>query len=264
MLSLYNITRFALVCFVPGFLFSSCRYDELAPATYPQQIIYMPTAKNGLYTIASIPVAGTTYRFTIDQTGKKVSIPLGVYRGGVSTDGDVPVTITASADTVTKLISTSALAGTAALPAGKFEVPTSVTIPNGLESASFNLSIDLDYLRANPTQKLALGVSIASDRTTVNPLLKTTIISFDPAILLPTPNFTARADAAIARRITFTNTSLNAVSYSWDFGDGSPAVTVPSPGYTYAASGTYTVTLTATGITGGADAVKKTLSVMVP
>ncbi len=45
---------------------------------------------------------------------------------------------------------------------------------------------------------------------------------------------------------TFTNTSLNAETYSWDFGDGNSS-TDENPVHTYAAEGTYTVELTASG-----------------
>lgn len=262
MISFFNITRFALICFGMGLLLSSCKYEELAKADYPQQIIYMPTARNGLFAITSISTSGT-YRFTVDLANKKVIIPLGVIRGGVSADSDVPVTITANADTISRLISSSALVGTAALPADKYVLPASVTIENGKNAAPFDLQIDLDYLRSAPAQKLAVAVGIASSQSLVNPLLKTTVISFDPSILKPTPNFTTKADAATPRKIAFSNTSINAVSYSWDFGDGSAAVTDAVPTYTYSNAGTYTVTLTATGITGSADAVKKTLSVTV-
>lgn len=43
--------------------------------------------------------------------------------------------------------------------------------------------------------------------------------------------------------VVFTNTSENAESYEWNFGDGSPAVTEEHPIHVYDASGTYTVTL---------------------
>ena len=43
--------------------------------------------------------------------------------------------------------------------------------------------------------------------------------------------------------VTFTNSSTNATSYQWDFGDGNTSTQI-SPTHTYAASGNYTVTLT--------------------
>jgi len=47
----------------------------------------------------------------------------------------------------------------------------------------------------------------------------------------------------------FTNTSTNATSYSWTFGDGTTS-TEESPNHTYAANGQYTVCLTVTGTCG--------------
>lgn len=44
--------------------------------------------------------------------------------------------------------------------------------------------------------------------------------------------------------VTFTNLS-NGVSYEWDFGDGSPAVSVENPTHTFTTPGQYEVTLTA-------------------
>lgn len=263
MVSFINTIRLTVACLGCCLLLHSCQYEELAKADYPQQILYMPTAKNGLFAINSISTTGT-YRFTVDQAAKKVIIPLGVYRGGISVEGVVPVTIAANPDTVSRLISTRALVGTAVLPVDKLVLPPSVTIEAGQNSAVFDLRIDLDYLLANPAQKLAIGVGINSSASPINPLLKTTLISFDPAILRPTTNFTTKADAAVPQKITFTNTSVNAVGYSWDFGDGSTALTTLSPTYTYTKSGTYTVTLTATGVLGSDYADKKTMTVTVP
>lgn len=45
--------------------------------------------------------------------------------------------------------------------------------------------------------------------------------------------------------VQFNNTSVNADSYLWDFGDGNTSIE-DSPEHTYASSGTYTVSLTAT------------------
>lgn len=59
--------------------------------------------------------------------------------------------------------------------------------------------------------------------------------------IVPTASFTYEAEETT---VTFTNTSKNATSYTWDFGDESTSTEV-NPAHTYEASGTYTVTLTA-------------------
>jgi PKD repeat protein len=52
-------------------------------------------------------------------------------------------------------------------------------------------------------------------------------------------------DARVGEKITFENCSQNAVSYSWDFGDGESS-TSTNPKHTYDEAGTYSVTLSAT------------------
>ncbi|MBN2669946.1 MAG: immunoglobulin domain-containing protein, partial [Bacteroidales bacterium] len=64
---------------------------------------------------------------------------------------------------------------------------------------------------------------------------------------LPTSSFTI--DSSSEPIIAFTNTSTNADSYSWDFGDGGSA-TVTDPTYEYASNATYTVVLEATNACG--------------
>lgn len=69
-----------------------------------------------------------------------------------------------------------------------------------------------------------------------------------------TPNFGVLADfesdkvysCSTPTTINFKNNSLNANTYKWDFGDGSSSI-VKDPVKTYTVSGTYSVTLTATG-----------------
>ena len=56
--------------------------------------------------------------------------------------------------------------------------------------------------------------------------------------------------------VNFTNNSLFATSYSWDFGDGSAASTEENPVHTYDTPGTYTVTLTATNEMGDSAIAK--------
>ncbi len=64
-----------------------------------------------------------------------------------------------------------------------------------------------------------------------------------PGVL--TAGFTASTytiDLAVSNTATFTNTSVGATSYQWNFGDGSNT-TVTNPVHSFTATGTYTVTL---------------------
>ncbi len=67
----------------------------------------------------------------------------------------------------------------------------------------------------------------------------------DP-IAKPTASFTSVLEG---KTVTFTNTSTNGETYSWDFGDGETAAT-ESPSHTYVANGTYVVKLTTTNASG--------------
>ncbi|MEO0471705.1 MAG: PKD domain-containing protein [Bacteroidota bacterium] len=59
---------------------------------------------------------------------------------------------------------------------------------------------------------------------------------------LPDPAFSSSNVGAVT---TFTNTTVNGTTYSWDFGDGNSSMDA-NPEHTYAANGVYTVSLTAT------------------
>ncbi|MDX2138338.1 MAG: PKD domain-containing protein [Chloroflexota bacterium] len=68
----------------------------------------------------------------------------------------------------------------------------------------------------------------------------------------PVAGFSAVPTTGIAPlTVNFSNSSTNASSYLWNFGDGNTS-TATSPSHTYNTPGTYTVTLTATGA-GGVD-----------
>ncbi len=75
----------------------------------------------------------------------------------------------------------------------------------------------------------------------------------DIVIIPPVPiaDFIGTAEGCQPLTVNFTNTSIYATSYLWDFGDGSIS-NIEHPTYTYYIPGTYTVTLTATG-PGGVD-----------
>ena len=81
----------------------------------------------------------------------------------------------------------------------------------------------------------------------------------EPEQPLPTADYTFEAADLT---VIFSNSSKNATSYIWDFGDENTS-TEESPTHTYAVGGTYKVKLTATG-EGGADVEMKELSVEAP
>lgn len=62
--------------------------------------------------------------------------------------------------------------------------------------------------------------------------------------------------------VTFINTSENATSFSWDFGDGNSSTEI-NPIQSYV-NGTYTVTLTATNVAGGSGTFEDTFTILIP
>lgn len=60
---------------------------------------------------------------------------------------------------------------------------------------------------------------------------------------VPTAAFSA-SNVCFGEEVTFTDQSVGATAWVWDFGDGSPTSTQQNPSHLYAGAGTYTVTLT--------------------
>ncbi len=76
---------------------------------------------------------------------------------------------------------------------------------------------------------------------------------------IPSANFTKTIDSLT---VTFTNTSVGANTFLWNFGDGNTS-TQTSPVHTYATGGTYTVTLTASNPCGTTTATQ-TINLTAP
>lgn len=78
----------------------------------------------------------------------------------------------------------------------------------------------------------------------------------------PTAAFTLDIDAAcISLTTTFTNTSINAVNYLWDFGDGTTSALSAPPPHTYSTVGEYIISLTAYNNQGCNDVYRDTVHV---
>lgn len=80
----------------------------------------------------------------------------------------------------------------------------------------------------------------------------------------PVPNFSAAGNTVgcLNLPVQFVNTSSNATSYYWDFGDGTTS-TLPNPSHTYNVPGAYTVTLTAISNTCSTTVVKNNFITIV-
>jgi len=89
------------------------------------------------------------------------------------------------------------------------------------------------------------GSGLSLDNVSMTPLVPG--IEYQPPLFPPIAGFSY---SVTDLTVEFTNTSSNADSYLWDFGDGTGTSTEENPTYTYASEGIYTVRLTATNSDG--------------
>jgi hypothetical protein len=258
--NLFQYSKGLIAVFVFSALLFSCnKKDIVVDFKYPGATVGIAQAAvatvgpgaNGIFTITP-KITGQSYRYIADVAGSKFNIPLGVIKSAVNLSGAVSVNIAANTDTVTKMITAGKLpATTEILPPAAFNLPASVNIEDGATGATFTLAVDLNFLVSNIAKKYAIAVAISSSKNEIiNSKLSIAVIYIDPSqVLLPVANFSNDVDSYV-KTGNFINLSSNGVSYSWNFGDGSAAETTVSPSHKYSASGTYTVTLTTTGVTG--------------
>lgn len=108
----------------------------------------------------------------------------------------------------------------------------------------------------NPTHDYAAVGTYNVTLQVCNPIGCDTASAVVEVLALPEAGFTYATDWLT---VVFTNTSLNANAYLWDFGDGDTSA-LENPIHNYAAAGTYTVTLTAYGPC-GVDMVEAAVTV---
>lgn len=247
----------------------SCSYDTITDADYPAQRIYLAAAAEGnIYTIESIPshssntpTPGSVFQFTVDEQARKFNIPLAIYRAGIDNHGEVVTRIAFNTDTVNSLIAAGQLPDVTLLPADKYTMPSEVRMDEGRSHASFDVSVDLDFLIAQaPDAKLAFGLNITESSREVNEELDALIVVIDTKIMKPSAQFTFQVDADVWNCIHFTNRSENIVASQWQFGDGSSSEET-NPTHVYETGGTYEVTLTTTGISGEQESFRMEVQV---
>lgn len=171
--------------------------------------------------------ATTTATKTISVTTSTATAPVASF-SATPTSGTAPLLVTLS-DTSTGTVSTR-------------------TWDLGDGTTSTAQSVAKTYNSAG-SYTVKLTVSNSGGSTTTSKTISATAST-------PTANFTASPTSGVAPLpVTFSNSSTNAVSYSWNFGDGTTD-TGQNPSHTYANAGTYTVTLTATGSSGTTPSTK--------
>ncbi len=85
-----------------------------------------------------------------------------------------------------------------------------------------------------------------------------------PSITSPAPNATFEAGAPVTFTGSATDADGDAVTLTWDFGDGKGGVGASPAAHPYAVPGSFTVTLTARDPNGGVGAATLTVNVTVP
>lgn len=177
---------------------------------------------------------GNTYAWSTTATTQIVSVVSGTYSVTVTSpagcvDGDTIVVTTNATPPVTCTQDTS-------------------ICPGG--TATLNAYGALTYLWSNnqTTQSIAVQPSTNTSYyvtgTDVNGCQASAVTI---VTIMPTANAQFIVSGISGATASFQNQSSGAISYSWNFGDASPANNTASPSHTYTANGTYTVTLTVTG-----------------
>ena len=92
------------------------------------------------------------------------------------------------------------------------------------------------HLVASTASKLPFINAVIVKQTSQNAVLTTTVII--PSFVPNSPTI------CVGEAITFTNTSIGAINYSWDFGDGGNSL-LDNPVYTYTSNGKFIVTMLA-------------------
>ena len=201
-------------------------YDWTPAATNTQMITYAPTATGYVYVNVTSPYGCTnndSLLVTVDNTLTSPSLTLAASTNLMCSDNMSPVLLTATTDAV-----------------GASYAWT----PNFINQ-------NIDTITVNPQNSTNYSVSVTDQNGCTTAASTSVIIS--PA---PVAGFTSANLPTL--EVGFTNTSTNATTYAWDFGDGFTS-NQANPIHGYFTSGSFTVTLIATNADGCDDTTSMTI-----
>ncbi len=180
----------------------SCQKDD-SKLPYGISKIYMPQAiqqSGGVNNQDPVP-SGTdssTYNYTLDAKDSQLDVILGAslsgpsaaaYTVGIQVDNDTIQQMLASGvfDTATYML----------MPASMYTIPTSLTVPQGAGSGTFNVAVNIGALKAASLagKYLLLAVSIVNPTTySLDTALSTTIVvmNVNSLVIGPAVNITAQ------------------------------------------------------------------------
>jgi len=189
------------------------------------------------------------------DTYSAISVTLGVCKSNVVG----PLTITDPAPPATPTISNNGpicVGSTLTLTSNSTTagVTYAWTGPNGFTSAAKNVSVPNSTVTMSGAYTVTVSVNNCTSTATTN-----VVVNPNPVVDFSTTPFVCMPNGVV----TFTNSSTIAtgtLSYSWNFGDGSPLSTATNPTKVYATAGNYPVKLTATSGAGCSKDLSKSFN----
>ncbi|MEW6470418.1 MAG: PKD domain-containing protein [Bacteroidota bacterium] len=140
-----------------------------------------------------------------------------------------------------------------------FGSSTTLSAPAGSAQYLWSTGATTQNITVSPTTMTMYTCTLTS---VINSQCQTVLQDTVWVIPSPTAAFTPTGGGACGGgTFTFTNSTTGAVSYTWNFGDGSPLDNQQSPTHTYTSPGTYTVTLIASGGGACADTVQQVVTI---
>ncbi|MFN4079601.1 MAG: PKD domain-containing protein [Saprospiraceae bacterium] len=186
--------------------------------------------------------------------------------GGVYT---VTLTVTNACNTVTttRVINTAPTANFSASPTSGCATLTVVFTNESSNNATTYLwqfpgGTPATSTLANPVVNYSTSGTFSVTLTAFNPVGNNVITKTNYITVSNVPN--ANFNFTVNNQtVQFNNTSNNATSFTWDFGDGNTS-NEQNPAHTYSQGGTFTVTLTATNDCGSTTSTKTVTVVAAP